>query len=164
MYRLKRFRGEYEVKVDGKNRIQLPVAMRKQFEELGEIKFILARGTRQSLVFCPEAVWEQTENDVMELHEDDPMIDEYRQLKLGGADFANIDTSGRLLLPATLKRHASIKEDVIIAAVGEKFVIRDAVIYNEFFEKMTQERERELTAHASVVRQEMKEKKIGVSE
>lgn len=161
---MKRFRGEYEVKVDGKNRIQLPVAMRKQFDEQGDVKFILARGTRQSLVFCPESVWEQTENDVLDLDEDDPMIDEYRQYKLGGADFANIDTGGRLLLPATLKRHASIKEDVIIAAVGEKFVIRDAVIYNEFFEKMTQEKERELTAHASMVRQKMKTKQSGVNE
>lgn len=161
---MKRFRGEYEVKVDGKNRIQLPVAMRKQYEELGDIKFMLARGTRQSLVFCPESVWEQTENDVLDLDEDDPMINEYRQFKLGGADFANIDTNGRLLLPAPLKRHASIKEDVIIAAVGEKFIIRDAVIYNEFFEKMTQDRERELTAHASEVRQKMKANQSGVKD
>ncbi len=154
---MKKFRGEYEVKVDLKNRIQLPVALRKQYEELGDVKFILARGSRNSLIFCPESVWEQVENKVSDLDSDDSMIDEYSQLKVGGADFANIDSNGRLLMPATLKRHAKITEDVIIAALGEKFIIRDAVLYNEFFENMTLERERELTTYASMVRQKAKE-------
>ncbi len=157
LYRMKKFRGEYEVKVDGKNRIQLPVALRKQYEDLGDVKFILARGRKNSLIFCPEPVWEEVENKVSVLDADDSMIEEYSLLTVGGSDFANIDSNGRLLLPPTLKRHAKIKEDVIIAALGDKFIIRDAVLYNEFFDNMTLDRERELTTYASMVRQKARE-------
>lgn len=154
---MRNFRGEYEVKLDSKNRIQLPMAMRKQLETLGESNFILARGNRRSLTFCPESVWEEIEAKVLCLDEDDPMIAEYRQLKLGGADYANIDANGRLLIPAPLVRHAALSEDVVLALDGNKYAIRNASINSKFFEEMTPEREMALNIHASKKRQELAE-------
>jgi MraZ protein len=132
------FHGEYEATVDAKGRFLLPGSLRKQLPEV-ENRFILSRGFEKCLTLYPLKSWELIIAKISLLNDFDPKVRQFRRQFLGGATEVELDTAGRLLLPASLKEFAGLGKDIVLAAALDRFEIWDAVKYKQLFEDFSPE-------------------------
>ena len=106
------FIGTYEHTIDDKSRLTLPARFR---EALGD-GVILARGIDGNAAVYPRETWKVTVEERMSAL--DPLSTEARQLRrffFTGAGEADIDGSGRVLVPSWLVKHAGLERDVGVA-------------------------------------------------
>jgi MraZ protein len=132
------FHGEYEATVDAKGRFLLPGGLKKQLPE-GEYRFIVSRGFEKCLTLYTMKSWETIIAKINRLNDFDPKVRQFRRQFLGGATEVELDTAGRLLLPASLKEYASLQKDIVLAAAIDRFEIWDAVKYKQLFEDFSPE-------------------------
>ncbi len=121
------FLGEYEVKVDTKNRITLPAALKKQLD--GIEGFVISRALDHCLNLYPIDAWKEVE---MELNKLNPFIKKERDFARfvrGGATEVIPDGQGRILLPKRLMNYAEISHEMIILGNGSHFELWDLTIY-----------------------------------
>ena len=122
--------GEFEHTLDSKGRLFIPARMR---EALGT-PFIITKGFDGCLTIYPQDAWNRLteKQDQQDLpHKDARSVTRFL---FGGAVEVEPDKQGRVLLPANLRRHAGIGEDVTIVGVGNKAEIWDTERYHEFSE------------------------------
>ena len=106
------FIGTYEHTIDEKSRVTLPARFR---EALGD-GVVLARGIDGNIAVYPRQTWKVTVED--RISSLDPLSREARDLRrffFSGAAEADIDGSGRVLVPALLARHAGLEREVVVA-------------------------------------------------
>jgi MraZ protein len=103
------FRGEYEHTIDEKGRVLLPVKYR---EELGET-VILARGGDGQINIFPKAHFDAMERRIEE-SADAPAVRNTSRF-LSAAIECDVDRQGRILVPPTLRRHAKLSSEVVLA-------------------------------------------------
>jgi MraZ protein len=106
------FIGTYEHTIDEKSRLTLPARFR---EALGG-GVVLARGIDGNVAVYPRETWKVTVEARMSVL--DPLSREARELRrffFSGAGEADIDGSGRVLVPAPLVRHAGLEREVVVA-------------------------------------------------
>ena len=106
------FIGTYEHTIDEKSRLTLPARFR---EALGG-GVVLARGIDGNIAVYPRETWKVTVEARMSVL--DPLSREARELRrffFSGAGDADIDGSGRVLVPAPLVRHAGLEREVVVA-------------------------------------------------
>ena len=130
------FHGEYEATVDAKGRFLLPGGLKKQLPE-EESRFILSRGFEKCLTLYHLKSWELIIAKISKLNDFDPKVRQFRRQFLGGATEIELDSAGRMLMPATLKEYASITKDVTINAVIDRFEIWDSTKYKRLFEEVS---------------------------
>ena len=98
------FIGTYEHTIDEKSRLTLPARFR---DALGD-GVVLARGLDGNVAVYPRETWKvSVEARIAVL---DPLSREARELRrffFSGAAEVDVDRSGRVLVPATLCRHAA---------------------------------------------------------
>ena len=132
------FHGEYEATVDAKGRFLLPGGLKKQLPE-GESRFILSRGFEKCLTLYPLKSWELIIAKISQLNDFDPKVREFRRQFLGGATEIELDSAGRMLLPASLKEFAGLSKDIVLAAALDRFEIWDSNKYKQLFENFSSE-------------------------
>ncbi|HET6684439.1 MAG TPA: division/cell wall cluster transcriptional repressor MraZ [Gaiella sp.] len=106
------FIGTFEHTIDDKSRLTLPARFR---EALGN-GVILARGIDGNAAVYPRETWKVTVEERMSAL--DPLSTEARQLRrffFTGAGEADIDGSGRVLVPSWLVKHAGLEREVVVA-------------------------------------------------
>jgi MraZ protein len=102
------FRGEFEHNLDEKGRILLPVKYR---DDLGDT-VVLARGRDGQINVYPKTVFAEMERRVEESGDAEYIQQTARFLS--AAIECDVDRQGRIVLPATLRRHANLNSEVII--------------------------------------------------
>lgn len=106
--------GQYEGKLAPKNRVAMPVKLRK---ELGD-RLIITMGYENALIIVSEDGWKA----LLEGTEGKPFIQsearETQRFLLGGASFIELDNKGRFVLPGYLKEFGKITEDVIFLGLS----------------------------------------------
>jgi MraZ protein len=132
------FHGEYEATVDAKGRFLLPGNLKKQLPE-GESRFILARGFEKCLTLYPIKSWELIIAKISLLNDFDPKVRQFRRQFLGGATEVELDSAGRMLLPASLKEYAGLGKDIVLAAAMDRFEIWDSGKYKQLFDNFSPE-------------------------
>ena len=105
---MKLFLGEYEHALDDRGRITLPVKIR---EELDERELVLTRGFDTCIFGFDRSSWEKEAGKHLETPVTDKEARSLRRYLFSGAQKADIDKLGRILLPAQLKEYASISGD-----------------------------------------------------
>ncbi len=130
------FLGEYESTIDAKGRFLLPAGFKKQLPE-GENRFVINRGLEKCLSLFPMSSWIPIYTRISQLNDFDPKVREFRRQFLAGATEVEMDSAGRLLVPATLKDHASLSKDIVLAAAVDKLEIWDAIKYKQLFESVS---------------------------
>lgn len=130
------FLGEYEATVDTKGRFLLPGNLKKQLPE-GESRFVISRGFEKCLNLYPIKTWEIMMERISKLNDFDPKVRQFKLLFLGGATEVELDGAGRMLLPPSLKEHAGLSKDIVLASNVDKINIWDAVKYKQFFEEFS---------------------------
>ena len=113
------FMGEYAHSLDSKGRLIIPSKFR---EALGE-KFVITRSLDQCLCIYDMEDWEKF---VSRLNSLPYNVKKQRQLVrffLSGANEAEADRQGRVLIPGNLREAAGIDKDVVLVGVGSRIEI-----------------------------------------
>lgn len=72
------------------------------------------------LLIYPLPMWEEIEQELQELPSLKPEVGRIQRLLLGYATDLELDGSGRLLLPASLREHAGLDKKVVLVGQGKK--------------------------------------------
>lgn len=126
--------GQYDARVDEKNRIAFPKKLR---EVLGD-KLIVTFGYENSLIVVSQKSWKA----LLEGTEGKPFIQrdarETQRFLLGGASLVELDSKGRFILPIYLREFGKIAGEVIFVGLSRYVEIWDKkrwVEYQTFLEK-----------------------------
>ena len=116
------FRGTHDHNLDAKNRLTVPSRLRT---ELGE-RVVVAKGVDDCLALWPHAAYdEMVETALGRLN---PLSPETRRMKRffnSQAHTADLDSAGRVMIPAFLMEAGKLGREVIISGAGECLEIWD---------------------------------------
>lgn len=113
------FIGEYEHNVDAKGRLIMPAKLR---DEIGDT-FILTKGLDGCLFAYSQKEWTNFDEKLKSLPLAQKEARNFVRYFLSGAVECEIDKQGRFLIPAQLRKHASLEKEVIIIGVGTRLEI-----------------------------------------
>ena len=106
------YTGEYECKVDSKNRIALPSKLIKMMPEDLPKRFYISRGQEKNLVLYPLPKWEERKNKIEAL---DELSTRERLFKRAFFLFSfpvELDKANRFVIPAKLQEYSGITKDI----------------------------------------------------
>lgn len=112
------FRGRYEHAIDAKGRTSLPSRFRDVLTTNGETRLVLTTGLDACLVAYPMSEWIAFEDRLSGLPQFDPNVAMLRRIYVSGAVECDLDKMGRLLIPQTLRDHASLVREAVWAGMG----------------------------------------------
>ncbi len=113
------FLGEYLHTFDAKNRISLPSKFRK---DLGKT-IVVTRGVDRCLYVFAKKSWEKEAARYAEQVNGNAAERGLARLFLAGSFEADVDSTGRVLVPENLKSYAQILEKAVIAGVADRVEI-----------------------------------------
>ncbi len=129
------FIGEYRHTFDPKNRISLPAKFRK---DLGK-SVIVTRGLDRCLFVYPKAAWKK-EAEALAQHATGSAAGRgLSRLMLAGANEADVDSAGRILVPDYLKTYAALGTKAVVAGVNERVELWDEDAWVAYTAKIEKE-------------------------
>ncbi|MEE9286270.1 MAG: division/cell wall cluster transcriptional repressor MraZ [Dehalococcoidia bacterium] len=102
--------GTFEGRVDAQGRVVIPQRFREQLE--GGI--VLARGFDGCIDVYPPREWDEVAANVKRFSRYNRNARLARRLTFSGAYKASMDRQGRVVVPTSLRQHASITEEIVI--------------------------------------------------
>ena len=134
------FRGRYEHTIDAKGRTSLPARYRDVLSSIGERRVILTSALDPCLVAYTTPEWNAFEERLAKLPQFDRNVQKLKRLYVSGAVECDVDDSGRILIPPTLREHANLTKDVLWAGSGKYAELWDAQAWKKSFETTDEER------------------------
>jgi MraZ protein len=113
------FLGLYRHTIDNKGRLIVPARFREMLEDGSYI----TQGFDRNLIVLRPQTFEGISRRVNQMSMTDPNVRLLRRLIYAAADRADIDRSGRILIPQFLRDVAQIDGEAVIVGVGEYFEI-----------------------------------------
>jgi MraZ protein len=120
--------GEYRHTFDAKNRISLPAKFRK---ELGA-QVVVTRGLDKCLWIFSKSAWKKQAEAIGKHSAGGAAGRGLARLMLSGASEADVDSSGRILVPDYLKSFASLSQICVIAGVSDRVEVWDESAWNTY--------------------------------
>jgi MraZ protein len=134
------FRGRFEHTIDPKGRTSLPARYRDVLTSIGERRIMLTSGLDPCLVAYTMPEWLAFEERISKLSTFDPAVQRLRRIYVSGAVECDVDDSGRILVPPTLREHAKLNKDVIWAGSGKFAELWDKKSWRDAFETTDEEK------------------------
>ena len=134
------FRGRFEHTIDPKGRTSLPARYRDVLTSIGERRIMLTSGLDPCLVAYTMPEWLAFEDRISKLSTFDPAVQRLRRIYVSGAVECDVDDSGRILVPPTLREHANLSKDVIWAVSGRFAELWDKKSWRDAFETTDEEK------------------------
>ena len=120
--------GEFTHTLDDKRRVSLPAKFRRQ---LGST-VVLTRGL-DNCIFCyPRAEWKTIMDKLGSLSIGQADSRGLNRFMLSGAREADIDSSGRVLIPDFLAEFADLEGSAVLAGVGNRIEIWSEDAWNDY--------------------------------
>lgn len=135
------FRGRYEHTIDAKGRTSLPARYRDTLAALGERRIVLTSALDPCLSAYTMPEWTAFEERVAKLPQFDRAVQKLKRIYVSGAVECDIDDSGRILIPPTLRDHASLTKDVLWAGSGKYAELWDKEAWRSHFQTTDDERQ-----------------------
>lgn len=117
------FRGRYEHAIDAKGRTSFPSRFREILTAKGDSHLVITTGLDPCLVAYPVQEWDQFEERLSRLSQFDETVATLRRLYVSGASECEFDKLGRILIPVSLRQHASLKREVVWAGMGRNLEV-----------------------------------------
>ena len=115
------FRGVQHINMDAKGRLAMPARQREPLLSLSAGQVVATIDTQVAcLVIYPLPEWERIEKDIQSLPTLKPAVKRFQRLVLGYATDLELDSSGRLLLPQSLRDHAQLDKRAVLVGQGNK--------------------------------------------
>ena len=127
--------GEYDCKMDAKGRIMLPNGLKKQLETLVHEGFVVNRDIHEPcLVLYPHAEWSKVAKQLSKLNRFIKKNALFIRKFNNGATPIALDGTGRLLIPTTLSKTASLEKEIKVIGNGERIEIWSTKNYEQMLE------------------------------
>jgi MraZ protein len=120
--------GEYRHNLDTKGRMAVPA----KFRESLNAGAIITRGIDSCLFVFTNSDWEELVKKLMALPIAQANSRAFVRLMLAGATDVALDNQGRILIPDYLRKYASLKKEVVVAGLYNRFEIWDNVEWNNY--------------------------------
>lgn len=127
--------------MDGKGRTSLPARYRDVLASISERRIVLTSGLDPCLVAYTPPEWAAFEERLAKLPQFDRAVQKLRRIYVSGAVECDVDESGRILVPPTLREHAGLAKDVLWAGSGKYAELWDRGTWKAHFETTEDERE-----------------------
>jgi MraZ protein len=109
------FRGVQHINMDAKGRLAMPTRQREPLREHSNGQVVVTIDTQATcLAIYPLPEWERLEKEIQELPSLNPAVKRFQRLVLGYATDIELDSSGRLLLPQSLREYAHLDKSVVL--------------------------------------------------
>jgi MraZ protein len=135
------FRGRYEHTIDAKGRTSLPARYRDVLASQNERRIVITSALDPCLVAYTVQEWLAFEERLAKLPQFDRAVQKLKRLYVSGAVECDVDDSGRILVPPTLREHAHLVKDVLWAGAGKYAELWDLATWKKSFESTDAERE-----------------------
>ncbi len=119
--------GSYNHKLDGKGRTVLPSRFR---EELGT-SVVATIGIDSCIALYPTDRWEELLLKLKDLSSFKKKARDFRRVLLSMATEQEIDSTGRILLPALLRDYAGAEQEIILIGAEDHIEVWDAKKWEE---------------------------------
>ncbi len=122
------FLGEYQHTLDAKGRLSLPAKFRNQMT--GSI--VVVKGLEGCLYVFPSEDYESFLRQLTERGDFDPKFRQVRRFFTAGAKEDELDTAGRIGIPANLRDYAQLERDVTVIGNGDRVELWDATAWSAY--------------------------------
>lgn len=113
--RLAVFGGVHELNIDNKGRLAVPAKFRELLMRRYTPALVVTLDSRRRLLMYPEVEWERVAGDLLNLKTaGNPALQRFQNLLLHNAETLEFDVSGRILLPAGLRRRVDFEKEVTL--------------------------------------------------
>ena len=133
------FRGRYEHTIDAKGRTSVPARYRDVYAD-GLRQLVITSALEPCLNVYRLPEWMAFEEKVACLPQFDPAVLRLKRIYVSGAVECDIDDSGRILIPATLREYAQLEKEVLWAGSGVYAELWSKEIWKKHFEMNEEER------------------------
>jgi MraZ protein len=134
------FRGRYEHTIDAKGRTSLPARYRDALETSGERRVVLTSALDPCLVAYAMPEWAAFEERLGKLPQFDRAVQKLKRIYVSGAVECEVDDSGRVLVPPTLREYARLEKEVLWAGSGRYAELWDKETWRAHFDTTEDER------------------------
>lgn len=120
----KGFKGVNPINLDAKGRMAIPARYRDLIAGCCAGQMVVTIDTEdRCLLLYPLPEWESIQAQVDALPGFNPEFRRIKRLLIGHATDLDIDSNGRLLLPAPLREYAGLDKKIMLLGQGKKFEI-----------------------------------------
>jgi len=140
------FRGRYEHTIDAKGRTSLPVRYRDALAAMGERRIVLTSALDPCLAAFTMPEWSAFEDRLAKLPQFDRAVQKLKRVYVSGAVECDIDDSGRILVPPTLRDHANLTKEVVWAGIGRSAELWDKDAWRAQYEIASEDERKSVSA------------------
>lgn len=120
------FRGINAINIDGKGRLAVPTRYREALGADQRASLVVTIDTEETcLLLYPTLAWQVIEDNLQRLPSFNAAARRIQRLLIGHATDVELDSHGRLLLPAVLRDYAQLDKQVVMIGQGNKFEVWD---------------------------------------
>ncbi len=121
------FFGEFEYKLDQKGRVPIPPKFRKELRG----RLVLTPGIEKCIIAYPVTEWAKLATTLTTGSVTPSKLRKLNRALFATAFSTNIDGQGRIALPAPLREHAEIVDEVIVAGANTYFELWNTVHWED---------------------------------
>lgn len=122
------FTGEHTPRLDDKSRLVLPAKFRDQLAD----GLVLTKGAENCLYVFPAATFERMVGEMQRAPLTSKDARDYLRVLLSGASDEVPDRQGRITIPPSLRRYASLDREVQVNGAGSRAEIWDRTRWEEY--------------------------------
>lgn len=122
------FIGEYQHIIDQKKRVAIPSKFRAKFKKGA----VVTKGLDNCLFIYPKNEWEVIAAKLGSMPVGERSTRSFVRLMLAGAVDTQLDSQGRVLIPAYLKQYAKLGKKVVVAGLFNRLEVWDETTWNKY--------------------------------
>ncbi|MDZ4179418.1 MAG: division/cell wall cluster transcriptional repressor MraZ [Coriobacteriia bacterium] len=124
------FLGDHQHTLDAKGRVSLPARFRADMTG----NLVVAKGLDACLYVYPAEEYARFIDELVEREDFEPRVRKVRRFFTTGAVPVELDSAGRIGLPAKLREYAGLVKDVAVTGNGNRIELWDAEAWNDYSE------------------------------
>ncbi|HKU14294.1 MAG TPA: division/cell wall cluster transcriptional repressor MraZ [Steroidobacteraceae bacterium] len=133
------FRGANKVTLDAKGRLAMPTRYRERIVERSNGRLIATVDhADRCLLIYPLPEWEEIELKLRRLPTLNPLARRLQRLVIGHATDLDLDGSGRILIPPSLREYAGLSRAAMLIGQGNRFELWDETLWNQSCQQWAQ--------------------------
>jgi MraZ protein len=130
------FRGATQLSMDAKGRLAVPAKHRDALTAGGVGDVVLTAHPHRCLILYPTEAWAPIESKLTGLSSFNPQTSALQRMIVGQADVLSLDSAGRLLVNAVLRKFARLDKEVMLVGQGSHFELWDVAAWDQQLEKL----------------------------
>ncbi len=124
------FLGDHQHTLDSKGRVSLPARFRIAMTG----KLVVAKGLDKCLYVYPADEYVRFVSDLIAKEDFEPRVRKVRRFFTAGAVEVELDSAGRIGLPANLRAWAGLSKDVAVTGNGNRIELWDSEVWSQYSE------------------------------